>query len=56
MIDVQPELPILIRWTAHLNNTGLDNVNNIVALGHHDRVCEILVDDPTDYPWEEKSY
>ena len=49
MLDVWPELPISIRWSAHFDDAGLDNV--IAALEHNDRVCEILVDDLTDYSW-----
>ena len=49
MLDVWPELPISIRWSAHFDDAGLDNV--IAALEHNDRVCEILVDDFTDYSW-----
>jgi hypothetical protein len=49
MLDIWPELPILIRWTARLRDAGLDDI--IAALEHNDRVCEIEVDHPTDYAW-----
>ena len=50
MLDIWPELPILLRWFARISDEGLDNV--VAALEHNDRVCDILVQDPTDYGWE----
>ena len=49
MLDVWPEPPISIRWSAHFDDAGLDNV--IATLKHNDRVCEILVDDLTNSSW-----